>query len=293
MTMIGSGGLVLSNAYGLGHTGYAGYQVLKAAKGAARDAAWAASGVRLGSVFLRSSLVGALFTLLELAGTWLYNRYNLSAHYQWLESTPWGRDATKRVDTSLEKFHRYLYTLLKAPFVQIKGPENQSFWQSLLPNTREGEICIVFPGLNASDFQENLEGNVSHGLQIGAQRITKALSNQRGFPSVHLEQVSEQVQARLTRVKSRPESQNMGDPLALKLEYPRNPEPTHGKVSEELLIELVLEKRVDRVHWQQQTFHIRFNPLETGRFPSAGHDESGPKIELLNVDVMALEVNLI
>ncbi|MES2870432.1 MAG: toxin VasX [Pseudomonadota bacterium] len=290
LSMVGAGGLALSNAYGLGNTLRAGYLVVMAAKGAARDAAWAAAGVRLGSVFFRSSLVGGLFTLLELAGVWLYNRYNLSAHDKWLECTPWGKDVTKRKTGTLENFQRYLSELLQAPFVEIKGAESPSFWQSLLPNTRMGEICVVFPGLKNSDFQATLEGIVSHGLRIGAQRITTVMHSHRDFPQEQLEEVTEQVHARLSRVMSLQEHGGKGDPLALKLTYPRNPEPVPGKVSEALLIELVFDTRDDKGGLLQQTFRIRFNPLETGRFLAAAPRQSDPKIALLNVDVMALEV---
>ena len=290
LSMVGAGGLALSNTYGLGNTLRAGYLVVMAAKGAARDAAWAAAGVRLGSVFFRSSLVGGLFTLLELAGVWLYNRYNLSAHDKWLECTPWGKDVTKRKTGTLENFQRYLSELLQAPFVEIKGAESPSFWQSLLPNTRMGEICVVFPGLKNSDFQATLEGIVSHGLRIGAQRITTVMHSHRDFPQEQLEEVTEQVHARLSRVMSLQEHGGKGDPLALKLTYPRNPEPVPGKVSEALLIELVFDTRDDKGGLLQQTFRIRFNPLETGRFLAAAPRQSDPKIALLNVDVMALEV---
>ncbi|MFD2883552.1 hypothetical protein ACFS4T_15490 [Pseudomonas lini] len=37
-------------------------------------------------MFFRFNLAGALFTVLELGGTWLYNRYNLSAHDKWLKN---------------------------------------------------------------------------------------------------------------------------------------------------------------------------------------------------------------
>jgi hypothetical protein len=61
---------------------------LTAPNSAARKAAWAAAGTRLSTVFFRFNLAGALFTVLELSGSWLFNRYNLSAHDKWLKTTP-------------------------------------------------------------------------------------------------------------------------------------------------------------------------------------------------------------
>ena len=131
--MIGSGGLALSNTYGLYNTVRASLNVLMAAKGAAREAAWVASGTRLATVFFRANLFGGIFTLLELGGTWLYNRYNTSPHDEWLQSTPWSRDAGKRRSLTLIEFQNHLTKLLQAPFVQIKGVSEDSFWLSLLP----------------------------------------------------------------------------------------------------------------------------------------------------------------
>ena len=290
VSMISTGGLVLTNAYGLGNTVKSGYQVLMAAKGAARDAVWAASGVRLSTVFLRSNLFGGLFTLLELAGTWLYNRYNTSAHDQWLQSTPWGREIEKRKIMDVEAFQHHLTALLQAPFVQIKSIESESFWISLLPNTQEGEICVVLPGLNLSDFQVDLEGNVRNELMIGAQRITTFLHSNRGVPGEQRDVVTEQVQTSLTRVKSQSEQQGQGAPLLLKMAYPRNPERVLGKITEDLLLVLELQSLGANKQLISQTHHIRFNPLEGGRFPSVEHPPSNPPIPLLPVDVMALKV---
>jgi len=48
--------------------------------------------------FFRFNLAGALFTVLELGGSLLYSRYNISAHDKWLKITPWSRDSEMRGD---------------------------------------------------------------------------------------------------------------------------------------------------------------------------------------------------
>ena len=292
LTMIAAGGLAASNAYGFINTVGAGLDVLKAAKGTAREAAWKVAGARLSSVFFRFNLAGAFFTILELAGTWLYNRYNTSAHDQWLQSTPWGLEADKREDLSLEEFQYYLMVLQQAPFVEIKRSDKESFWQSMLPNAKPGEIYVVLPGRTLPDYQLTLEGIAHHGLKIGAQRMTTFLRGDRGIPVEQREVVTQQVQAGLYRVKSTSEKEQGGPaPLLLKLTYPRNPERVLGKVSEELLIELVLQSLNDKGQLVEHTYRIRFDPLEGGRFLSnKQHFESSADMPLLEVDINALDV---
>lgn len=292
IAMIASGGLALTNAYGLGNTLQAGFRVLMATKGEARKAAWVVSGVRLGGVFFRSSWVGGLFTILELAGTWLYNRYNITAHDRWLQSTPWGLDADKREDLTLQEFQYYLTVQQQEPFVEIKRSEEESFWKTMLPSTKPGEICVILAGLTVSDHQVTLEGKAHHSLKIGGQRITRFLRGDRGAPQELREDVTEQVQAGLYRVVSKQEKEQNGlAPLLLKLTYPHKPERMQGKVSEELLIELELQSLDDKGQSVQRTYRIRFNPLEGRRFlPGKQHFESSAEIPLLAVDVIALEL---
>lgn len=188
-----------------------------------------------------------------------------------------------------EAFQQHLTELMQAPFVQIKSTESESFWINLLPNTQEGEICVVFPGLNLSDFQADLEGNVRNGLMIGVQRITTVIHGNRGFPVEQRAGATEQVQATLLRVKSKSEQEGKSAPLLLKMPYPRNPERVLGKVREELLIELELQSLGANKQLVRRTHRIRFNPLEGGRFPSAEHVLSNAPIALMPVDVMALK----
>ncbi|MFP3517953.1 toxin VasX [Pseudomonas sp. SIMBA_077] len=291
IAMIASGGLALTNAYGLGNTLQAGFRVLMATKGEARKAAWVASGVRLGGVFFRSSLVGGLFTILELAGTWLYNRYNTSGHDQWLQSTPWGLETDKREELTLEEFQYRLTLLQQVPFVEIKGSEEESFWQSILPSAKPGDIFVTFPGMTLPDYESTLEGKVSYGIKIGAQRITTFLRRDRGFPMEQREVVTEQVQMKLYRVKSAPEKEKSGPAhLSLKLTYPHNRKSSLGKLSEELLVELELLSLDKNKKLAPLTYRIRFDPFEYGLFPSSKkHFEFNAEIPLLDVDVIALD----
>ena len=291
LTMVGSGGLAISNAYGLFNTGRAGLGVLMAAKGAAREAAWIASGARLGTVFFRTNLFGGLFTLLELAGTWLYNRHNTTPHDEWLQSTPWGRDPDKHRYWTLIEFQNQLTELLQAPVVQIKGVSDESFWLSLLPNTKVGEIFLIVPGLSVADFHASLEGKIRNKLFISAQRITKILQNSRERPAEQREMISDAVYLGLQQVVSKPEQKGKSEPLMLKLNYPRNPETILGKVSEELLLVINIQYFDDNEQVMEQTRSVRFNILEEGCFPSVKHPITVPEAPLVGVDVTALDVS--
>lgn len=276
-----SGGLAFSNAYGLSNSFRAAYNIMMATKGAAREAAWVVSGVRLSTVFYRFSLAGGLFTLLELGSTWLYNRFNTSAHDQWVQSTPWGLELQKRKNLSLKNFQGHLELLLQVPFAQVKRAQAGSYLTSWLPTTHIGEVYLCLPGLSLADFEVPLGGRASHGLKIGAQRFTTVLEHSKR-PHEHSEEISEQVSARLFRV-------HMDRPgLILSLSYPRHPERINGKLDEELLLELKLWSLDEQGQQVWHTHRIRFNPLKEGRYPAA--DYLAPALTLLPIDILALEV---
>ena len=106
------------------------------------------------------------------------------------------------------------------------------------------------------------------------------------------EVVTEQVQAGLYRVVSKPEKEQSGPaPLLIKLTYPRNPERTISNISEEVLVELELQSLDDEGQLVRRNYRIRFNPVEGGRFISAKqHFDSNVEMPLLGIDVMALEL---
>ena len=102
--MIGSGGLVVTNAYGLSRTGQSFFQVLAARGMESKAVAWATAGRTLSGLFARLNVAGLVFTVFELGGTWLYNRYNLSERDRWLQTTPWSLESERVHDSSLEAY---------------------------------------------------------------------------------------------------------------------------------------------------------------------------------------------
>jgi ribosomal protein L23 len=275
LQMLGSGGLVASNAYGLGQTVLTTYTVLAAEQGAARTAAWAASGVRLSSVFFRANLVGALFTGLELGGTWLYNRYNTTPHDEWLESTPWGLTLGKRKNLTLIEYQRLLKIMIRTPSVHVGKNEYDSFWKNLLYQVKIGDIHLILAGLKYSDFQKPLSGSAAYDLKIGAFRITTTLQD-RGRNSEQWDDVSKLVESSLCRVE--------GEKLILCLQYPEKPERAIGVAREELFLAVNITPLND----VGETHYIRLNPRSDGDFPVVStRPTKSPS--LLTVDLMTLE----
>ena len=78
--------------------------------------------------------------------------------------------------------------------------------------------------------------------------------------------------------------------MLLKLVYPLNDEHVLGKVSEALLIEINLQSWDENERVSEQTYRIRFNALEKGRFPSIDHQTFAPEIPLIEVNVLELAV---
>ena len=105
------------------------------------------------------------------------------------------------------------------------------------------------------------------------------------------EVVTEQVQAGLYRMVSKPEKEQRGPaPLLIKLIYPHSSDHTFGSISKELLIELELQSLDDEGQLVRRNYRIRFNPVEGGRFlPAKQHFDSNVAMPLLGIDVMAME----
>jgi hypothetical protein len=280
VSMAGSGGLLASNLYGLGNTGYAGYTVLVAKQGAARTAAWAASGARLSSVFFRANLAGAFFTVLELGGSYYYNKYNTNAHDQWLQATPWGQDSNKRQALSLAQYQHALVALMQAPSVQVGRVEEDVWWKNLLLGAKVGDIHLLLPGLDTAAFLAPMGGRPSHQLYLGAYRITTARTD-RARTTERWEILSESVEARLRRVE--------GDQMILCVDYPPPHEWMVG-TSEELMLVVAIQSTDASGRPQQRTYCIRLDPNGSGAFPSVDQVPPPPHAPLLEVEPLLLEL---
>ncbi len=281
MSMAASGGLLASNMYGLGNTLDAAYKVFVTEPGIARSAAWAASGVRLSSVFFRVNLAGALFTALELGGNYLYNHYNTSAHDLWLLTTPWGRDAKKRQSLSLAEYQNALLAIVQAPSVQVGRVEHDVWWKNLLQRAKVGDIHLLLPGLDTAAFMTPLGGKPTHELKIGAYRIN-TIRLERARSVERWEILSERVEASLRRLED--------NQIVLCVGYPEPYERIVGKSAEELMLVVVIQSNHANGLPQQRTHYIRLDPRASGAFPSVDQAPPPPHAPLLQIEPLMLEV---
>ncbi|NSX09535.1 hypothetical protein HTX81_13190, partial [Pseudomonas lini] len=279
----GAAGMTTVNAYGLNHTGRAAINVLVAKNSAARTAAWAAAGTRLSTVFFRFNLAGALFTVLELGGTWLYNRYNLSAHDKWLKTTPWSLDAEERGDHTLDEYQRYLTYLLHAPYAQLGPNKHDSWLKDLLLKAKPKDIHLVLPGLKLNDFQPPLSGQPAYRLGIGAHRLSVPLHS-RGVPRERKDVISDEVANSLRIVQAEP------DRLVLCLLYPSDPDAEFTPASETLELAVCIQTLNANGAWVSHIRVIRLNPRAEGRFPASSSQSITEHPPLLLVETHLLEL---
>ncbi|MHC8407064.1 toxin VasX [Pseudomonas sp. TMB3-21] len=286
LAMAGASGMVAVNAYGLSNTIQATFAVINANSGAARTAAWAAAGTRLSTVFFRFNLAGALFTVLEFTGSWLFNYYNINAHEKWLKTTPWGLGAEGPGDYSLEDYQRYLTYLLHAPYAQLGANEHDSWVKQLVLKAKISDIHLVIPGLNLSHFQPPLDGQPSHRLGIGANRIS-ATFHGGGARREAREAVSNEVTASLRLVQSASRH------LVLCLQFPSdplNPDAQLPPTIETLELVVCIETLNSSGAWISQKYIIHLKPRKEGHFPALPPDANTQYPPLLLVETHLLEM---
>lgn len=259
MATSGAAGMIATSGYGFGNTVSASIKILTAPNRSARATAWAAAGTRLSTVFFRFNLAGALFTVLEFAGTWLFNRYNLSAHDKWLKITPWSRDEEMRGDHSLDDYQNYLAFLIHAPYAQ-SGPDPSDTWlKTLLFGAKPSDIHLVLPRLALNDLLPPLNGKPSQRLGIGAHRLVAPLHG-RGVPQVRKEVISEEILSSLRIVKSSP------DGLVLCLQYPIRPDSDYTPAKETLELAICIQTVNGKGESESRTRVIHIAPRDTGHF---------------------------
>ncbi len=172
--MIGSGGLAVTNAFGLSRTGRSFFQVLSARGAESKAVAWATAGRTLSGLFARLSVAGLVFTVFELGGTWLYNRYNLSERDKWLQTTPWSQEPEQVHNGALEAYGKAFARIGDSVTIdEVSGEDEELFG-----------LRLTCHGLPADSLMEPLEGKTPHRVSIAAWRIQLG---QRGMFSLHPE----------------------------------------------------------------------------------------------------------
>lgn len=157
----GSAGLAGNFLYGLQRSVTTGRDVLL------RRVTLDVAGRYLGQVLARVNLLGLVFSLLQLGGTWVYNRYNLDRHDRWLETTPWG---SANRDSSLEAYTEELVSI------------NQAIHATLVRRDDQYLIGIVLPSLAKEALQAPLGGRPPVRISFQAWQIRPEPRNRRAGP---------------------------------------------------------------------------------------------------------------
>ncbi|MCD1588783.1 hypothetical protein K7H09_22530 [Halomonas sp. IOP_14] len=163
-SMVGAGGMLGANAYGLVNTLHTGFSAIF------RGAEWAAAGTRLGTVFWRFNLAGGLFSILELGGSWLTNYYSISRHDEWLLSTPWSQDAAKAGNDTLEAYQARLQEIAQAPKINVTIEEADSWWKRRVSGPISVDFKLVLP-ISLQDLMAPFGGKAPVRLSLGAYQV--------------------------------------------------------------------------------------------------------------------------
>src|SRR5690554_1238675 len=158
--MVGSGGLVGTQSYGLYRTGQSFVRVLAASGADEKALAWATAGSALSKLFARLNVAGLVFTVFELGGTWLYNRYNLNERDKWLLSTPWSREPDRIHNGSLADYEAALAGLGSSVTLQ--------------PGVNDDRLVLNCHSLPAGVLAEPPEGAPRYRVSLSAWRVHPA-----------------------------------------------------------------------------------------------------------------------
>ncbi|WP_288353639.1 toxin VasX [uncultured Marinobacter sp.] len=169
LSSVGSAGLTVTSTQGLRQTINTVRAIRQVPAGQERALAWARSGTRLSSLFARLNLFGLAFSVFELAGTWLYNRYNLSERDKWLLSTPWGTEPERNKNLSLAEYEAALAALAEPVSIT---PANEA------GNGDSSEVILNIHnwGPNALNHDLALAQKEPHRLSLSAWQVQPARS---------------------------------------------------------------------------------------------------------------------
>ena len=149
------------------------------------------AGPQLYKSFWRYNITGAFFTALEIIGTWFYNHYNTSLLDEWLLTTAWGTDLTRRASKPLSSYTHQLQHITHTPTAHV------------LLNDTHKEIHLHLPTLSLALLTSPAASYAHHGLKIGAFDIRKRV-NDKGQPIETWTAVSERVCDRLEMLNLSP-----------------------------------------------------------------------------------------
>ncbi|HFH3099933.1 TPA: hypothetical protein ACGJSR_006387, partial [Pseudomonas aeruginosa] len=234
------------------------------------------AGTRLSSIFARFNIAGAIFTALELVGTYWYNRSNTTPHDDWLLSTPWSRDIGGRLNQSLEIYQQRLLGIVQTPRGEVKHASHGSWWRDLLSSPATAEISLALPGISLGALQQTLAGRPEVRLSLAAYRI-RSVKYERGSPMVRWFPVTEVVGDSLQVASAEP----------LVLLVPRLAPlegVTGGSVTEDLLLAVQIERLNPQGQYHADRHMVRLSPHSEGDYPASPQRIQGQEASWMLID---------
>lgn len=277
VSMAGNSASFLNNGYGLQQSGIALKSVLDVIeRPAARATAWSIAGPRLAGVFFRFNVAGILITALELSGSWLYNRYNLSRHDRWLHRTPWSQDPDQRQYLPLSRYQELLHIQVKAPKIEVRSEQPQE--RQSPPVTR---LMLHLPTTSSADLMKPFGGNLAKTmLQIGCYDLR--IHGTRTNP---VERWAVSTDALIGKL-----SIKQAAPLVLEFDAPTRLHRPAATETDELVVVVALGGVLpDKGHYELNLYHFRI-PLDgsEGEIFDENIKHQGDECSYYRVDPLAL-----
>ncbi|WP_445011370.1 toxin VasX [Vreelandella stevensii] len=161
LAMMGDAGLMGAQGYGL-------YSTISTRLAVRGGMTWAMAGSQLASVFWRFNAIGLAFSVLQLGGTWLYNRHNISEHDQWLLTSPWG---TEEGNESLEHYLDELRRISQAAHITLEEVYAESWRPNWMRSPDHYQVALHLPGLAPEALHPPLVGLAPVRLSLKAWQV--------------------------------------------------------------------------------------------------------------------------
>jgi hypothetical protein len=218
----------------------------------------------------------ALFTALELGGTWWYNRNNTSAHDDWLLSTPWSNDAEQRQHYSFDRYQQSLRAVINRPNITVVHGSHDSWWKDLVLPPNSINVALEIPGLSLSSLVPPLTGDPSRARLSISAYVVRSSHYDKGPSSVHHTLVTDQVVDGVeVLVKS---------PLLLRLPRLVGDRGAPVASSEDILIHLQLEELGDQGQYIASQHTIRFSANSEGEYDPQRQDNRSQRAGFALID---------
>ena len=248
LAMVGDAGLIGAHGFGL-------YSSIQTRIAVWRGMTWSIAGPHLASVFVRFNAIGLAFSVLQLGGTWLYNRHNISQHDQWLLASPWGAEEGNK---SLEYYLSELRRISQAAHITLEEVYTESWRPNWTRSPDDYLIELHLPGLTPQALQPPLVGKAPVRLALKAWQVQPVQIWQREgtirAPEHWLEATTEMAEALVIGTDAK------DGHVTLSGRAPAHRQTPHGYETERWVVGVRLEHLDDEGDYQASDVYIYIDP---------------------------------